>query len=111
MEDWLVPGTASPRPRASLRAEAKFLNRGKMWALYSDYEMEDFFAPSEVISRALVKAALRLAHNRVRLVRQFESSFDFSGTTRRITKADIDRFEEMVKAAKAAATPKQPGSS
>ncbi len=72
MEEMFIPSAAGPKQIDDLQSDARFLERGKMWSLYADYEQNEFFAPSELIERALTKQALGLAHNRVRLARRFE---------------------------------------
>lgn len=98
MEDALLSEPSEP-PRAikEFKGDAHILERGKMWALYSDFEQNEFFCSSEVIPRSLVKQALRLARNRVRFARAFESSRDWSNAIRRMTKADAELIEALVR--------------
>ena len=98
MEDALLSEPSEkPRTIKEFKGDARILERGKMWALYSDYEQNDFFCSSEVIPRWLAKQALRLARNRVRFGSAFESSGDWSSAIRRMTKADAERVEALLR--------------
>ncbi len=57
MEEMFIPSAAGPKQIDDLQSDARFLERGKMWSLYADYEQNEFFAPSELIERALTKQA------------------------------------------------------
>ena len=97
MEEMFIPSAAGPKQIDDLQSDARFLERGKMWSLYADYEQNEFFAPSELIERALTKQALGLAQNRVRLARRFEQSKDWSRTIRRVTAKDVEALETMLR--------------
>ncbi len=97
MEDVLLcRGCSSPTSIKEFRKDSRVLERSKMWALYSDYEQEEFYAPGEVIPEWLAKQALDLARKRVGLARDFESIGDWSRTIRTMKKQDVDKFRAFV---------------
>lgn len=97
MEDLLRSQQSEPpRTIKTLKGDARILERGKMWALYSDFEQKEFFAPYEVIPRWLAKHALRLAWKRVRLAKVFEFSRDWSTAIRTMTRSDVEKVEALL---------------
>jgi AbiV family abortive infection protein len=97
MEQMLLPGPGPLRRSQELQTDARTLDRAKMWALYADYEQKEFFAPAEVIGESLAKQALDLAHNRVRLAREFESTNDWSNTLLNLTPDKVAAMKAILK--------------
>lgn len=73
----------------------------KMKSLYSDFFIEEFIIPSQIINKSLCETSLNLIENRIELVSSFENEIASKFNLENLRPEDIESFYDKLNISKA----------